>query len=159
RPRGRVGPGGREDGDCPGPPRVMSRVEVEGEGAANVLIRLLREYLRPYRTPIMIVVVLQVVQTLATLLLPTLNADIIDTGVINGDTGYILRVGGIMLAVSLAAVLSQGGAVFYGARTATSLGRDVRSALFARVQSFSTREVGQFGTPSLITRTTNDVQQ
>jgi ATP-binding cassette subfamily B protein len=124
-----------------------------------VLIRLLREYLRPYRTPITFVVLLQLVQTLATLYLPTLNADIIDTGVVNGDTGYILRIGGVMLAVSLAQIICQGGAVFFGARTATALGRDVRAALFGRVQSFSTREVGQFGTPSLITRTTNDVQQ
>jgi ATP-binding cassette subfamily B protein len=124
-----------------------------------VLIRLLRDYLRPYRTPITLVVGLQLVQTLATLYLPTLNADIIDTGVVNGDTGYILRIGVVMLAVSLAQIICQGGAVFFGARTATALGRDVRSSLFDRVQSFSTREVGQFGTPSLITRTTNDVQQ
>ncbi len=124
-----------------------------------MLIRLLRDYLRPYRTPITLVVGLQLVQTLATLYLPTLNADIIDTGVVNGDTGYILRIGGVMLAVSLAQIICQGGAVFFGARTATALGRDVRSSLFDRVQSFSTREVGQFGTPSLITRTTNDVQQ
>jgi ATP-binding cassette subfamily B protein len=124
-----------------------------------VLIRLLREYLRPYRRPIVIVVLLQLVQTLATLLLPTLNADIIDNGVVTGDTGYILRVGGVMLGVSLVQVVCQAGAVFFGARTATALGRDVRASLFQRVQSFSTREVGQFGTPSLITRTTNDVQQ
>jgi ATP-binding cassette subfamily B multidrug efflux pump len=124
-----------------------------------VLIRLLREYLRPYRAPITAVVLLQLVQTLATLYLPTLNADIIDTGVVNGDTGYILRIGGVMLAVSLAQIICQGGAVYFGARTATSLGREVRAALFDRVQSFSAREVGQFGTPSLITRTTNDVQQ
>src|SRR3954469_19229562 len=124
-----------------------------------MLVRLLRAHLGGYRTPIMIVVVLQLLQTVATLYLPTLNADIIDKGVVNGDTGYILRVGELMLGVSLLQIVCQGGAVFYGARTATALGRDVRSALFHRVQSFSAREVGQFGTPSLITRTTNDVLQ
>jgi ATP-binding cassette, subfamily B, multidrug efflux pump len=124
-----------------------------------VLIRLLREYLRPYRATIVVVVVLQLVQTLATLYLPTLNADIIDQGVVTGDTGYILRVGLVMLAVSLVQIVSQAGAVYSGARTATALGRDVRSSLFHHVQSFSAREVGHFGTPSLITRTTNDVQQ
>jgi len=124
-----------------------------------MLVRLLRAHLGGYRTPIMIVVVLQLLQTVATLYLPTLNADIIDKGVVNGDTGYILRVGELMLGVSLLQIVCQGGAVFYGARTATALGRDVRSALFHRVQSFSAREVGQFGVPSLITRTTNDVQQ
>ena len=124
-----------------------------------MLVRLLREYLRPYRTQITLVVLLQLVQTLATLYLPTLNADIIDKGVVTGDTGYILRVGELMLEVSLVQVVCQGAAVFFGARTATAVGRDIRSALFHQVQSFSTREVGQFGTPSLITRTTNDVQQ
>jgi ATP-binding cassette subfamily B protein len=88
-----------------------------------------------------------------------LNADIIDKGVVHQDTEYILRVGALMLAVSLVQVVCQGGAVFYGARTATALGRDVRSALFHRVQSFSAREVGRFGVPSLITRSTNDVLQ
>ena len=124
-----------------------------------MLVRLLREYLRPYWTPIAFVVLLQLVQTLATLYLPTLNADIIDKGVMNGDTGYIIRIGEVMLAVSLVQIICQGGAVFFGARTATVLGRDIRAALFHRVQSFSAREVGQFGTPSLITRTTNDVLQ
>jgi ATP-binding cassette, subfamily B, multidrug efflux pump len=124
-----------------------------------VLIRLLREYLQPYRRTIGAVVALQFVQTLAMLYLPTLNADIIDIGVINSDTGYIMRVGAVMLGVSLIQVVCQGGAVFFGARTATAIGRDVRSALFHRVQAFSAREVGHFGTPSLITRTTNDVQQ
>jgi ATP-binding cassette, subfamily B, multidrug efflux pump len=124
-----------------------------------MLVRLLRARLRGYRTPIMIVVGLQLLQTVAILYLPTLNADIIDQGVVNGDTGYILRVGELMLAVSLVQIVAQGGAVYFGARTAAALGRDVRSALFHRVQSFSAREVGRFGVPSLITRTTNDVQQ
>ncbi|HST81536.1 MAG TPA: ABC transporter ATP-binding protein [Kineosporiaceae bacterium] len=124
-----------------------------------MLVRLLRERLRGYRTPILIVILLQLVQTVATLYLPTLNADIIDKGVVHQDTEYILRLGALMLAVSLVQVVCQGGAVFYGARTATALGRDVRSALFHRVQSFSAREVGRFGVPSLITRSTNDVLQ
>ena len=124
-----------------------------------MLIRLLREYVGPYRTPIGYVVVLQLMQTIANLYLPTLNADIIDNGVVTGDTGYILRVGGVMLSISLVQVVCAAGAVFFGARTATALGRDIRAALFQRVQSFSAREVGQFTTPSLITRTTNDVLQ
>ncbi|MFD7168547.1 ABC transporter ATP-binding protein [Streptomyces violascens] len=124
-----------------------------------MLIRLLRSHLGPYKKPIALLVLLQLLQTSATLYLPTLNADIIDNGVVNGDTGYILGHGGIMIAVSLVQVFCNIGAVFYGARTAAALGRDVRAAVFARVQSFSAREVGHFGAPSLITRTTNDVQQ
>ncbi|WP_405811301.1 ABC transporter ATP-binding protein/permease [Streptomyces sp. NBC_00210] len=124
-----------------------------------MLIRLLRTHLSPYRQPIALLVVLQLLQTSATLYLPTLNANIIDNGVVEGDTGYILRVGALMIAVSIVQVLCNMGAVFYGARTAAALGRDVRAAVFDRVQSFSAREVGHFGAPSLITRTTNDVQQ
>jgi ATP-binding cassette, subfamily B, multidrug efflux pump len=124
-----------------------------------VLIRLLRTYLSPYQKPIALLVALQLLQTSATLYLPTLNADIIDNGVVKGDTGYILRVGAVMIAVSVVQVVCNIGAVFYGARTASALGRDVRAAVFDRVQSFSAREVGHFGSPSLITRTTNDVQQ
>ncbi|MDX3384072.1 ABC transporter ATP-binding protein [Streptomyces niveiscabiei] len=124
-----------------------------------MLIRLLRTYLRPYRKPIGLLVLLQLLQTSATLYLPTLNADIIDQGVINGDTGYILTYGALMIGISLAQVVTNIGAVYYGARTASALGRDLRGAVFDRVQSFSAREVGQFGAPSLITRTTNDVQQ
>jgi ATP-binding cassette subfamily B protein len=124
-----------------------------------MLIRLLRTFLRPYRRAITAVAVLQLVQTLATLYLPTLNADIIDNGVITGDTHYILRTGGIMLVVSLVQIVCAIGAVYFGAKTAMALGRDIRRGVFARVQAFSAREVGRFGTPSLITRTTNDVQQ
>ncbi|MEU8514967.1 ABC transporter ATP-binding protein [Kitasatospora sp. NPDC048722] len=124
-----------------------------------MLIRLLRAYLRPYSRPIALLVVLQLVSTLAALYLPTLNADIIDSGVVKGDTGYILRVGAVMIGVTLVQALCSIGAVYYGARTAMAFGRDVRAAVFDRVQSFSAREVGQFGAPSLITRTTNDVQQ
>jgi ATP-binding cassette subfamily B multidrug efflux pump len=124
-----------------------------------VLIRLLREYLRPYRTPLVFVLVLQLVQTLATLYLPTLNADIIDNGVVKGDTGYIVHVGADMLVVTTVQIVCAIGAVYFGARTAMAVGRDLRGAVFHRVQDFSAREVGQFGTPSLITRTTIDVQQ
>jgi ATP-binding cassette subfamily B protein len=124
-----------------------------------VLLRLLRTHLRPYKKPIALLVLLQLLQTCASLYLPTLNADIIDNGVVDGDTGYILRFGALMIAVSVLQVVCNIGAVYYGARTASALGRDVRAAVFERVQSFSAREVGQFGAPSLITRTTNDVQQ
>ncbi|PWI18570.1 multidrug ABC transporter ATP-binding protein [Streptomyces sp. Act143] len=124
-----------------------------------MLIRLLRTYLRPYKKPIGVLVLLQFLQTCATLYLPTLNADIIDQGVVNGDTDYILSFGALMIGISLAQVVCNIGAVYYGARTAAALGRDVRAAVFDRVQSFSAREVGHFGAPSLITRTTNDVQQ
>ncbi|GAA2724220.1 ABC transporter ATP-binding protein [Actinocorallia aurantiaca] len=124
-----------------------------------MLIRLVREFLRPYRRDLTLLVALQFLATLAMLYLPALNADIIDDGVVTGDTGTILRLGGVMLAVSVGQVLCSVGAIYFAARTAGALGRDVRSSLFDRVQRFSAREVGQFGTPSLITRTTNDVQQ
>ncbi|MEU0810457.1 ABC transporter ATP-binding protein [Streptomyces sp. NPDC005970] len=124
-----------------------------------MLVRLIRAYLRPYTRSIALIVALQLVQTLATLYLPTLNADIIDDGVVKGDTGYILQIGGVMIAVTLVQIVCSIGAVYYGARTAMALGRDVRAAVFDRVQSFSAREMGHFGAPSLITRTTNDVQQ
>ncbi|MFE9054476.1 ABC transporter ATP-binding protein [Streptomyces mutabilis] len=124
-----------------------------------MLIRLLRACLRPYRKPIALLVALQFVQTCASLYLPTLNADIIDNGVVKGDTGYILGYGALMIAISLVQVVGNVGAVYFGARTASALGRDLRGAVFDRVQSFSAREVGGFGAPSLITRTTNDVQQ
>ncbi|MCX3058659.1 ABC transporter ATP-binding protein [Streptomyces beihaiensis] len=124
-----------------------------------MLIRLLRRYLRPYKKPIGLLVLLQFLQTCASLYLPTLNAHIIDNGVVKGDTGYILSYGALMLGVTVVQVVCNTGAVFFGARTAAALGRDVRAGVFDRVQSFSAREVGQFGAPSLITRTTNDVQQ
>ncbi|GAA2474889.1 MULTISPECIES: ABC transporter ATP-binding protein [Streptomyces] len=124
-----------------------------------MLIRLLRTYLRPYKKPITVQVLLQFLQTCATLYLPTLNAHIIDNGVVKGDTGYILSFGALMIGISLVQVVCNIGAVYLGARTASALGRDMRAAVFDRVQSFSSREVGHFGAPSLITRTTNDVQQ
>ncbi|MEW2623556.1 ABC transporter ATP-binding protein [Streptomyces sp. NPDC048106] len=124
-----------------------------------MLIRLLRTYLRPYKKPITLQVLLQFLQTCATLYLPTLNAHIIDNGVVKGDTGYILSFGALMIGISLTQVVCNIGAVYLGARTASALGRDMRAAVFDRVQSFSAREVNHFGAPSLITRTTNDVQQ
>ena len=104
-------------------------------------------------------VLLQLAGTMASLYLPSLNADIIDQGIARGDTGYILRTGGWMLAVSLVQVLCSIAAVYYGSRTAMGFGRDVRGAIFHRVGGFSAREVNRFGAPSLITRNTNDVQQ
>ncbi|GGO53037.1 multidrug ABC transporter ATP-binding protein [Streptomyces daqingensis] len=124
-----------------------------------MLIRLLRDHVRPYRRAALLLVLLQLVQTSATLYLPTLNADVIDNGVVRGDTGYILRVGGVMAAVSVAQIGCNIGAVLIGARTAAALGRDMRATVFGRVQTFSARELARFGAPSLITRTTNDVQQ
>ncbi|NUW31609.1 ABC transporter ATP-binding protein [Nonomuraea sp. SMC257] len=124
-----------------------------------MLLRLLRARLRPYGKEITLVVLFQFVQTLATLYLPTLNADIIDDGVVKGDTGYIARVGLVMLGVTLVQIVCSIVAVYYGARTSMALGRDLRAAIFHRVQEFSAQEVNRFGAPSLITRTTNDVQQ
>ncbi len=124
-----------------------------------MLLRLLKTHLRPYRTDIVLVAVLQFLATIATLYLPTLNADIIDEGVVTGDTGHIVRLGAVMLAVTLVQIAGNVAAVYFGARTASALGRDVRAAVFGRVQEFSAREIGHFGAPSLITRTTNDVQQ
>jgi len=124
-----------------------------------MMLRLLRERLAPYRTWLALVVGFQFVAVVAMLYLPSLNADIIDEGVATGDTGYIVRVGAIMLAVSLVQIVCSVSAVWFGARTAMGFGRDVRGALFHRVGAFSTREVQHFGAPSLITRSTNDVQQ
>ena len=124
-----------------------------------MLMRLLRARLRPYRTWLGAVVVLQFIGVVAMLYLPSLNADIIDNGVITGDTGYILRIGALMLGVALVQIFCSIGAVWFGARTAMSFGRDVRAAIFHRVGTFSQREVQHFGAPSLITRETNDVQQ
>jgi ATP-binding cassette subfamily B protein len=124
-----------------------------------MLIKLLRTYLRPYTSALIAVVALQLVSTLANLYLPSLNADIIDKGVAKGDTGYIVSTGFWMLAVTLVQIACSIAAVYFGARAAMSFGRDVRSAIFHRVGTFSGREVAQFGAPSLITRNTNDVQQ
>ena len=124
-----------------------------------MLIRLLRSHLRPYQGLLLAIVVLQAVQALASLYLPTLNADIIDNGVLAGDNRYIVMVGMTMLGVTLIQVVFSVGAVYLSAKVAMSFGRDVRGELFHRVTDFSAREVNQFGAPSLITRITNDVQQ
>ncbi|MGH8978513.1 MAG: ABC transporter ATP-binding protein, partial [Acidimicrobiia bacterium] len=124
-----------------------------------MLIRLLRSFLARYRRTLLIVVALTFVQTMATLFLPALNADIIDKGVVTGDTDYIWRVGGLMLLVTCVQVVFAIAAVYYGARVAMGFGRDVRGALFHRVTDFSAQDVAHFGAPSLITRITNDVTQ
>ena len=124
-----------------------------------MLIRLLRGYLKPYRRMIIAILVLTSVGTMAALYLPSLNASIIDDGVATGDTDFIWRLGGVMLAVSLVQIVCSIASVYLGAKTAMAFGRDVRGAIFGRVLSFSSREVNNFGAPSLITRTTNDVQQ
>src|SRR3984893_7620044 len=124
-----------------------------------MLIRLLRTFLQPYTTLLIAVVALQLVGTLASLYLPSLNADIIDKGVARGDTGCIVSTGGWMLAVTVVQIACSIAAVYFGARAAMGFGRDVRSAIFHRVGEFSAREVARFGAPSLITRNTNEVQQ
>lgn len=124
-----------------------------------VLLRLTRAYLAPYRRLLLLVLVLQSVQALASLFLPNLNSEIIDNGVLTGDTAYIWRVGGVMLLVTGVQLTAALVAVYYASRTAMSFGRDVRGALFHRVTAFSAREVNTYGAPSLINRVTNDVQQ
>lgn len=124
-----------------------------------MLIRLLKSHLAPYTRWIIIIVVFQFVATMASLFLPSLNADIIDNGVVTGDTDYIVRVGSIMLGVAFFQVLASIAAVYFGAKTAMAFGRDLRSSIFRKVASFSRREMSYFGAPSLITRNTNDVQQ
>ena len=124
-----------------------------------MLIRLLRRYMRPYGALVTGVLVFQLIQTIAALYLPTLNADIIDHGVVTGDTAYVLRIGFVMLGVTLVQIACAIAATYFGGRMAMAVARDMRAAIFSRVLSFSSREVGHFGAPSLITRTTNDVQQ
>jgi ATP-binding cassette subfamily B protein len=123
------------------------------------MIRLLAKYLRPYRRQLAVVFALVTVQAIANLYLPNLNADIINNGVVKGDTGYIMRTGVIMLLITLLLSVCAIVAVYFGSMTAMAFGRDVRSAIFRQVMSFSQKETNVFGTPSLITRNTNDVQQ
>ena len=124
-----------------------------------MLTRLLRIHLAPYRREIAAVVLLLTVQAVANLYLPTLNADIINNGVVTGNISYIVRIGAIMLGVTVLAGVVSVIAVYFASRVAMGSGRDLRGAVFARVQRFSAREMSTFGTPSLITRNTNDVQQ
>jgi ATP-binding cassette subfamily B multidrug efflux pump len=124
-----------------------------------MLWKILVRYLRPHWKLLVAVVVLQLAQSIASLYLPALNADIIDEGVATGDTGYILRTGGMMLMITLGQIICAIIAVYFGAKAAMALGRDLRGAVFTRVGEFSEQEVSRFGAPSLITRSTNDVQQ
>jgi ATP-binding cassette subfamily B multidrug efflux pump len=124
-----------------------------------MLMRLLKSHLAPYRRALLLIVVLQTVQTSAALTLPTINARIIDKGVIAGNTHYIYTWGSIMLGFTLLQVVFSVAAVYWGGKVAMSFGRDLRKNLFHQVTDFSAREVGTFGAPSLITRITNDVQQ
>ncbi|HEY4614141.1 MAG TPA: ABC transporter ATP-binding protein [Citricoccus sp.] len=124
-----------------------------------MLWKLVRHYGRPYWPHVLAVLVLQLVAVLATLYLPSLNADIIDYGIARGDTGYIWRTGAVMLGVALVQLVAAITAVWFGARLSMSLGRDLRQAVYTRVDGFSAEEMGRFGAPTLITRGTNDVQQ
>ena len=124
-----------------------------------MLIRLLRTYLRPYTGQVAVVVALLVVQTVGNLYLPNLNADIINNGVVKGNLHYILTTGGVMLVIALVLGVVAIVAVYWASRVAMGAGADIRGAVFTRVQGFSAREINRFGTPSLITRNTNDIQQ
>ncbi len=124
-----------------------------------MLLRIVRTRLAPYRGQLTLILILQLAGTIASLYLPSLNADIIDRGVARGDTAYIFHTGGWMLAVSLVQIVATVAAVYLGARTAMSLGRDLRGAIFHRVGEFSAQEVSRFGAPTLISRNTNDVTQ
>ena len=124
-----------------------------------MLLKLLGRFLRPHWRLLVGVLVFQTAQSLLSLWLPTLNADIIDNGVVKGDTNYILWVGAGMLGVTVLQVACSITAVYFGAKVAMRVGRDLRGAIFVRVGEFSEREVSAFGAPSLITRNTNDVQQ
>ena len=123
------------------------------------LNRLIFTYLKPYWRELLAILVLQVLATAMSLYLPNLNAQIIDDGVVKGDTDLIWRSGALMLLFSLVQAAGQIGATWFGALTAISLGRDLRAAIFDRALSFSTREMRDFGASSLLTRNTNDVLQ
>ncbi|THG28440.1 ABC transporter ATP-binding protein [Naasia lichenicola] len=124
-----------------------------------MLMRILRRYVGPHWPLLVGVVVFQIGQSIASLYLPSLNADIIDNGVAVGDTGYILRIGAIMLGITLVQVVCAVAAVYFGAKIAMRVGRDMRASIVSHVGDFSEREVSRFGAASLITRSTNDVQQ
>lgn len=124
-----------------------------------MLVRLVRRYLTPYKWVLVGILLLQLLGAIAALYLPTLNADIIDQGVAMGDTGYIIRTGGWMLAVSVVQIIATVAAVYYASRTSMGMGRDLRASIFQRVGDFSAQEVSKFGAPTLISRNTNDVTQ
>lgn len=138
-------------------PNTLGAVAVcESNG---MLWALLRRYARPYRALLTIVAGLQMISTLATLYLPTVNAAIIDDGVTQGDLRRIVELGAVMLATTALQVLCAVGAVYFGSRASMGVGRDLRSAVFRHITGFSAEETERFGAPSLLTRTTNDVQQ
>ncbi|MDO8879632.1 MAG: ABC transporter ATP-binding protein [Coriobacteriia bacterium] len=122
------------------------------------MMRILR-FLKPYRVQLTFVMVLLLMQAIGNLYLPDLNADIINNGVAKADTAYVIRIGVVMLGVTLLLGIASIVSVYWGAKAAMAFGRDVRHAVFRRVQDFSLAEMNRFGAPSLITRTTNDVQQ
>jgi len=124
-----------------------------------MLMQLLRTYLRRYKRELSLVLVLQAAQTIAALYLPSLNADIIDKGVLTGNSHYIWKNGALMIAITLVQIACATAAVYFGSKAAMGFGRDVRSGMFHQVTDYSAREMNQFGAPSLITRITNDVQQ
>ncbi|WP_204802206.1 ABC transporter ATP-binding protein [Mycobacterium riyadhense] len=124
-----------------------------------MLLALLRQHIRPYRRLVAVLMVLQLISTLASLYLPTVNAAIIDDGIAKGDTATILRLGMVMLAVTGLQVLCAVGAIFFGSRTGTGFGRDLRAAMFEHIITFSESETARFGAPTLLTRSTNDVRQ
>jgi len=124
-----------------------------------MLLALLRQYIRPYRRLVAVLMVLQSISTLASLYLPTVNAAIIDEGVAKGDTATIVRLGVVMLSVTGLQVLCSVGAIYFGSRTGMGFGRDLRAAVFEHVITFSEREAARFGAPTLLTRSTNDVRQ
>ena len=141
------------------PNERLESVPIDWGREEIVLSSLLRKYLRPYGALLAAVIVFQLAQSIALLFLPALNAAIIDRGIATRNTAYILQVGGQMLAITVVQIACAITAVYFGARLAMAFGRDLRGAVFAQVGSFSEREVSRFGAPSLITRTTNDVQQ
>ena len=124
-----------------------------------MLLALLRQYVRPYRRLVATVMTLQLISTLASLYLPTVNATIIDDGIAKGNTTTIVQLGGVMFAVTALQVVCSVGAVYFGSRTGMGFGRDLRSAMFHQVTTFSEHETARFGAPSLLIRTTNDVRQ
>ncbi|OLL78260.1 Lipid A export ATP-binding/permease protein MsbA [Pseudonocardia sp. Ae168_Ps1] len=156
RVRGLVGCAGRS---ATGTVHRAARGGRREPGCPHVLSRLARAQLRGYAGPAGVLVVLQTVQIAGTLLLPTLGAALIDEGVVRADPGRIAELGTIMAGVAVAQIVAALAATALGARTSTAMGRDLRSAVFGRILDFSAREVGRFGTASLLTRTVNDVQQ
>ncbi|THV22856.1 ABC transporter ATP-binding protein [Glycomyces paridis] len=146
-------------GNPPAPPARKGDDAAEEAAPEASILRLIVEYLRPHRRPLLLAIAFQIVQTLASLYVPTLNADLINNGVASGDTSYVLRHGGFMLAVTVVQLTAAALGVYFGARAAMGLGRDLRADLFSQVQRFSAAEMERFGAPSLITRSTNDVTQ